>query len=476
MKRPIRTPIERRRRAAARLSLYGSLTLVAGLIALTAPVAERWYDTNIRSTWAHERWEEMRAVQLLRDYVRINTSHDTGDEIAGAAFLAQVLRASGIEPTIEIMGPRNANLWAVIEGDDPRALILHNHIDTDPLNDGPHWKHPPLSGQIDRPWIFGRGVFDMKSVTIAQLMAFLEIQESGKRPARSLIFLATGSEEVGSELGSKWILRNRPEIASRAWAVLTEGGGVEALTTEAVKYWGIEAAQRGYVELWFCADDPAPLELVREEIASGLFGRDDYQLTAEVAAVWKGYAATRSIAPLQSALDDPAALLRDLGRLETLPRYLRSMLRDEIVVGKVYPAGGGGFELRTILQLLPGSKRAEALAKLAPPHLGFGLARAMVGPEDVPRGSDPAHPLFQIMVERIQARHPDIVVGPYFIPFSATDSRYFRPAGIPSFGFSPFLIMSTDTLQVGRPNERMALPAYVAGVELYRDVVFAATL
>ena len=42
---------------------------------------------------------------------------------------------------------------------------------------------------------------------------------------------------------------------------------------------------------------------------------------------------------------------------------------------------------------------------------------------------------------------------------------------MPAYGFSPFLIMNTDTLQVDQANERFALPGFVDGVELYRDLV-----
>ena len=45
------------------------------------------------------------------------------------------------------------------------------------------------------------------------------------------------------------------------------------------------------------------------------------------------------------------------------------------------------------------------------------------------------------------------------------------PSGCLSYGFSPFLIMSTDTLQVDQANERFALPGFVDGVALYGRLV-----
>ena len=67
--------------------------------------------------------------------------------------------------------------------------------------------------------------------------------------------------------------------------------------------------------------------------------------------------------------------------------------------------------------------------------------------------------------------YPDAPAGPYFLAWTATDARFFRVAGVPTYGFSPFLIMNTDTLQVDRANERFALPGYVEGVELYEELV-----
>ena len=66
---------------------------------------------------------------------------------------------------------------------------------------------------------------------------------------------------------------------------------------------------------------------------------------------------------------------------------------------------------------------------------------------------------------------PDAPSGPFFLPWTATDSRFVRAHGIPSYGFSPFLIFNTDTLAVGQPNERLGLWGYVQGVELYSEVI-----
>ena len=71
------------------------------------------------------------------------------------------------------------------------------------------------------------------------------------------------------------------------------------------------------------------------------------------------------------------------------------------------------------------------------------------------------------MQEALHEAYPDAPRGPYFLPWTATDSRFFRRLGVPAYGFSPSCMMNTDTLQVDAANERFTLPAFVDGVELY---------
>ncbi|MBZ0089247.1 MAG: M20/M25/M40 family metallo-hydrolase, partial [Thermoanaerobaculia bacterium] len=123
------------------------------------------------------------------------------------------------------------------------------------------------------------------------------------------------------------------------------------------------------------------------------------------------------------------------------------------------------------VHLLPGSELAPVLEELLPEWKGFGIARVDLGERGARSASAVDAPLFATLEQAVRAAHPRAPVGPYFLPWTATDSRFFRAAGIPSYGFSPFLVAVTDTLHIGEPNERMQLPAFVGGVRLYRETV-----
>src|SRR5688500_9833544 len=130
LRRRTYTPFERKRRAAARAALYGSLVLLAVGAMVGADFLRRRMIAP-RQAWMDVDWAAIPDVQRLQRSIQIDTSYTTGDEVAGARFLAQQLAAAGIPSHLERLGERKANLWAVLEGEDPQALVLHSHIDTD---------------------------------------------------------------------------------------------------------------------------------------------------------------------------------------------------------------------------------------------------------------------------------------------------------------------------------------------------------
>jgi acetylornithine deacetylase/succinyl-diaminopimelate desuccinylase-like protein len=470
--RPSRfSPFERKRRAVSRIALYASAFGVAGMAIAFVSLLERPLRRLASENIDARDYLHLPAVEELARYVRIDTSDATGDEILGARFLAGELAKAGIPSHIERMGPKKANLWAVLEGKDPRAIVLHHHIDVENIHPNENWFAPPFEGRIEMPWIYGRGTFDMKSVAIAQLRALIALKKSGKPLKRSVIFLATSSEETGSDLGVRWLLDRRRDLVSRFGLVLTEGGFLEARTRDDIKYWGIEIGQKHYVDLDVCGPDREPLDQIHDFLAAAQGESIGMRLLPEVRDYLKLYAPSRDHPWIRQALAHPEVLANDSREFSKLPRYLKGFFRDEALPLYVESDPEGGYRMRVILHLLRDTQVDEALARLVPSGLLHGLAYRVSDPA----GSHPPSPAdsadFATIRQSIADRYPQARIGPALLPWTATDSRFFRAAGIPSYGLSPFLILSTDTLQVDNANERMALPGFIDGVELYEMIL-----
>jgi acetylornithine deacetylase/succinyl-diaminopimelate desuccinylase-like protein len=147
------------------------------------------------------------------------------------------------------------------------------------------------------------------------------------------------------------------------------------------------------------------------------------------------------------------------------------MLRNEAVPFPVEESAGGGYQLLIKFHLLPGQDLESVREKLVPGWLTYGMTTTLDEPPTARRGSPLDHPVLREIEATLHDEYPGAPAGPYFLAWTATDARFFRTLGVPSYGFSPFLIMNTDTLQVDQINERFALPGFVDGVALYAKLV-----
>ena len=155
-----RSELDRRLRAISRVALYTSLVLTASLGAFLLYVTRDPLRPEIVVTWGDVDYASLEEVQLLQKYVQIDTSNKTGDVLDGARFLAGLLESAGIQVHLERVGDRDANLWAIVEGQEPGAIVLHSHIDVNDIDQPQRWLFP-----LSRPTSARRGSTDEEVTT-----------------------------------------------------------------------------------------------------------------------------------------------------------------------------------------------------------------------------------------------------------------------------------------------------------------------
>jgi acetylornithine deacetylase/succinyl-diaminopimelate desuccinylase-like protein len=143
------------------------------------------------------RYQDM-AVDLMQQYLRVNTSNPPGNEIEAARFFKKIFDQHGIENEIFEYKPGRANIIARLKGNgSKRPIILLSH--TDVVTAEPSaWQVDPFSGVIKNGSIWGRGALDMKGEGLFHLMTMILLKQEGASLSRDVIFLGTADEEVNS--------------------------------------------------------------------------------------------------------------------------------------------------------------------------------------------------------------------------------------------------------------------------------------
>ena len=338
-------------------------------------------------------------------------------------------------------------------------------------------------------YIWGRGALDMKSLTIAHLLAFVDLKRRGVKLERDVVFLATPDEELGGIKGTKQLLEKHPELFEGVGYALNEGGANETALDKVI-FWGVEVQQK--VPLWLQVtsegegghgalppeDGGASAKLMRALAAVDAI-ETPYRLDPSVARAIAATAAART--------DRRAAKLRlireplDVARIERelTPGY-RALLRDTIAITHISAGSAvnviptravAGIDIR----LLPSSAPGEMLARVRDAVGKNGQVDVLLTTTPAPE-SPASGELFDAIRRAMRAASPGSTVGP-IVSSGTTDSRYLRARGITAYGMMPFKVNYYDADGVHGHDERIRARYFVEGVRLTREIVrnFCAT-
>ena len=164
--------------------------------------------------------------QALVRIPSVNTgSMPTGDETPVCEYARDRLAEEGIHSRILESAPGRGNLIARLEGRSGKAgLMFMSHTDVVPVEDEAKWRFPPFSATIANDRVHGRGASDCKGLLTAQLMAMRLLKRNGIELRDSLVLASGADEEHGGRYGFGWLAENHLAEISAPFAV-NEGGG-----------------------------------------------------------------------------------------------------------------------------------------------------------------------------------------------------------------------------------------------------------
>lgn len=406
-------------------------------------------------------------IELLQQYVRIDTSNPPGRELAGARFLAALLQKNGVHAEVIESAPGRGNVYARLKGRRPgEGLLLLNHIDVVPAQK-PGWTHPPFDAAIALNQLWGRGSLDMKSVGICELEAFLDVARSKQPPERDLVFLGVADEEAGGSMGTRWLIEHRPDIFEGIRYAVNEGGVTET-RAERIDYFGVEIGTKMSVRVRLKA--PSRDEMQRARIAlEPFFGPPDPdRILPEVREFLHQLAPQRvQQRPYLEDVDKTVAA----GKFWLLSRGYKELTQNVLWAGGVAQEGSQAIMDVNLYDLPdedPDRRIGWLRAEVAPYGATIDSVLEKNGPTPL---SSPETPFFQLIRKNIAQEFGAVPVGVEILAAASNDSRFLRSRGIRCYGLWPFPVDYYQSLGIHGSNERIRLDWFMQGVTLMRRLV-----
>jgi acetylornithine deacetylase/succinyl-diaminopimelate desuccinylase-like protein len=429
--------------------------------------------------------EQRLARDIFQELIEIDTTHE-GSTTTAAQVVARRLRAAGWgKDEVQVFGPspRKGNLVARLRGTGKRKpILLLGHLDVVAARRD-DWSLDPFKLTEKDGYYYGRGTEDMKSLVALWVATLIRFKKEGYHPDRDLILALTADEENGPENGVVWLLQNHRPLIDAAYA-LNEGGGGE-IKDGRYRANDLQASEKQYLSYKLEVRNKGGHSSLPEadnaiaRLADAVGKVHRHVFPARLNDVTRAYfqrmasletgataADMRAIAAAGKPLDDKA-----VARLSATPFY-NARLRTTCVPTLIE----GGHAENALPQRATATVNCRALPDESPAELQRTLAEVISDPQvkleavKPPDGGPPSPLLPELMtgLEHVTAQlWPGVVVLPVMQP-GATDGRFLRAAGIPTFGVSGLFRDVTDIRAHGR-DERIPVRSFQESQEfVYR--------
>jgi acetylornithine deacetylase/succinyl-diaminopimelate desuccinylase-like protein len=438
--------------------------------------------------------QEARAV--LKQLIEINTTDSTGNVSQAAEAMAQRLRAAGFtEKDVMVAGPndRKKNLVLRYRGTGRKKPILFiGHLDVvEALR--ADWTTNPFELVEKDGYFYGRGTQDMKEGDAILVMAFLRLKREGFVPDRDLILALTADEEGGAANGVDWLLKEHKDWIDAEYCINLDGGEFEKLKGKRVLA-GLQASEKVYADFQLETTNPGGHSSVPGaqnaiyELAAALLKVQAFSFPVKINDITRNYfqhSASLTAGSLAGDLRGAAKQPPDpdaINRLSANP-YYNSLLHTTCVATLL----SGGHAPNALPQTARANVNCRIFPGEDPEEVRKTLERVVANPKVkvtpvsektadgkfIPIVAVPPSPLLPEVTETLERTLSTMWPGLPVVPSmstGATDGKYLRIAGIPTYGIACMFFDMEDDRAHGK-DERIEIPEYYDGVEFgYRFI------
>jgi acetylornithine deacetylase/succinyl-diaminopimelate desuccinylase-like protein len=459
------------------ISVIAALTLAANAMA-QAPRA---------ATTPHERL----AREIYEELVEINTVDGVGSTTRAARAMAKRFVDAGfpaadVKVLIPAKDSTKGNLVVRYRGKTtskvkPVLLLAHLDVVAALRSD---WPRDPFTLFEENGYFYGRGAADDKAMASIFVANLLKYKAEGWRPDRDLILALTADEEGGDANGVEFLLAGHRDLIDAAYAINEGGGGTltrqgsdvrpllnsiqaaekvpENFTLTVRNSGGHSSVPRPDNAIYSLANGLARLGRFTFPVALNPVSRSYFEQSAKAPGDADVAAAMRAI--IANPLDSVAA-----AKLSTNP-FFASILRTTCVATKL----AGGHAENALPQtatanvncrIVPTSSAAEteATLKRVLADTSIVITYADSIRERFPTSSDAVIPELLTAVSDLTKQMFGAIPVIPVMSTGATDGRFLRAAGIPTYGVSGIFSLPGESNAHGR-DEKLRTKSYYDGL------------
>jgi acetylornithine deacetylase/succinyl-diaminopimelate desuccinylase-like protein len=424
-------------------------------------------------------------MAMLKHAIGIHTVEGQHQVPVLAAYLADKLKAGGFAASdVEIIPVgETAALVARYRGTGKgKPILLSGHMDVVAAN-RKDWTRDPFTLIEENGYLYGRGSADMKTGVVVLVETLIRLKREGFKPSHDLILLLSGDEETA--MASTRELARRHHDAEFLLNADAGGGTRDPDTGKPVLY-QIQAAEKTYADFRISLtsagghssepnNDNAIYRLARviDRIAAYPFPPQSNEITrASLRAL-----GAHTPGPLGAAMTKFAAHPDDAAAAATLsadPAYV-GQIRTTCVATML----NGGHALNALPQsasvnincrIFPGTSVDSVRDTLVKVIADKSATVTVLPPTPVASPASPLRPdVIAAVTAAVHARFPDVEIVPG-MSAGASDSMYFRNAGVPSYGIDASFTKPDDTFAHGL-NEKLPASEVAAGLEFWHRVL-----
>lgn len=429
------------------------------------------------------------ARNIFKELIEINTTDSVGNVTLAAEAVAKRLREAGFpEKDVIVAGPneRKKNLVARIHGTGHHKPILFiGHLDVVEAR-REDWTTDPFQLVEKDGYFYGRGTEDMKEGDAILATNFIRLKQEGFAPDRDLILALTADEEGGNYNGVDWLLKEHRDWIDAEYCINLDGGEFEKQNNKRLLA-AIQASEKVYADYQFESFNPgghssAPIpDNAIYHLAGALARLQTFSFPMKVNEITRNFfehTATLTSGSVAADLRGAAKQPPDaaaVSRLSAVP-YYNSLLRTTCVATMLT----GGHAPNALPQtaranvncrIFPGEDPEEVRKTLervaADPKVSVSLvSQRSVDGKPLPIVAVPPSPLLPEVVNAVKKTLGEMWPGVPVVPTmsaGASDGKFTRIAGIPTFGISCMFFELGDNRAHGK-DERIGAQDFYDGL------------